>query len=246
LVVELFVKHVAQLCEDFFRAGNALKMGQFLWWAPAVNQKRAGKRMEDTQLVPVVLTLITPEELQQLAAGGSTRQLRPQVLARLLKEAHAQGGVLSASDLASFWCQAPGTVCGLIRQYEREQDELLPTAGAIFDLGCKTTHKRQIVQEHLKKKLTPEIAAKFSHSAASTDRYLRDFARIKLCFQRGMTVQEAAQATGISLRVAKEYEALTQEHFPELFAQPGQVDANPPAPPIPLERTDSQESIAPS
>ncbi len=41
--------------------------------------------METCRLVPVMVPLVTPEELQELADGVKLRELRPRIAARILK-----------------------------------------------------------------------------------------------------------------------------------------------------------------
>jgi hypothetical protein len=60
------------------RPGKRLRPYQTLVLAVDKNEKFGyGKRMERCQLVPVIVTLITPQELQELADGTALRELRP-------------------------------------------------------------------------------------------------------------------------------------------------------------------------
>ena len=56
-----------------------------------------------------------------------------------------------------------------VQQYQREQDEILPTRGNIHDIGPGITHKGIIVRKKLEKKSTSQIARETKHSPEAVD-----------------------------------------------------------------------------
>ena len=94
--------------------------------------------------MPVIVRLISPEELQELAEGAKLRELRPRVAARILKEAFDQGGVLPFSTVGLLTgLHSPSAVSEAVALfYEQNPGVVLRHSGTIFDLGRTLTHKR--------------------------------------------------------------------------------------------------------
>ncbi len=80
-LIERFIEILDQYRPDKMR----LLPGQVLWLAVATNEKCGyGKSMMRSRLVPVILTLISPEDLELMAEYRKTLQeLRPHIVARV-------------------------------------------------------------------------------------------------------------------------------------------------------------------
>ena len=103
IFAETMIDRILETIESFTRPAARLRPGQMLWMAvPDDGCKHTKKRMRDTPQVPVILDLVTDDELATLAAGEEYQSVRRQRQARLLKQARAQGGVLAQSDLAAI------------------------------------------------------------------------------------------------------------------------------------------------
>jgi len=88
-----------------------------LWVAVAKEEKaNYGKKMSSTRLVPVVLTVIDPSDVERRMKGESPSAFKSAILARVLKEAEAQGGVLSETDLAFILHLQRGRISQGVRQ----------------------------------------------------------------------------------------------------------------------------------
>ena len=63
-VTELFATQVEQLFQKFHRRRDRVGWGQIVWLAVATDDLPSyGKRIEDTQLVPVILDLVTRDDI---------------------------------------------------------------------------------------------------------------------------------------------------------------------------------------
>lgn len=95
---------------------NRLKPGQVFWNAlnkdtRAISTKRS--------YVPVVLSLITPEDIDRLSNGVPMSKIARSAIARMIKEAYDQGGILSSRDVGLLTLKDPSTVSSMRICYER-------------------------------------------------------------------------------------------------------------------------------
>lgn len=210
----LFVTEVMDLIETYYVPQDRLQPGQIVWYAvDKTDLPRDGKSMAHTRLVPVILTLVDREDIQALLQKVPLKQVRQQVIARLLREAEAQGGVLAQTDVGLLLSQHRSTVGNAIRAYEAEHQCTLPSRGTVHDLGRAVSHKGLIAKKaFLEAKQAPDVAWETDHSLTSTERYLLDLMRVYTSLKRhDMSIEQTAFATGMSLSLVKEYAALIDE-----------------------------------
>lgn len=213
-VRSLFVTEVLRLMDAYLTPAQRLQPGQVVWYAvDKTDLPRAKHSMAETRLLPVILTLVTRSDIQLLARGTSRLQVRQEIVARLLREAVAQGAVLAEIDLALLFSVNPSTVGSAIRAYERAHQCILPRRGTLHDLGPSVTHKGLIAKKaFLEAKQAPQVARETNHSLKSTERYLVDLMRVYISLQRrDLTVAETAFTTNLSISLVKEYAALIAE-----------------------------------
>jgi hypothetical protein len=213
-VRELFVAEVSRLAEQFFPPRERLRPGQTVWWA--VDKRDTPKDhhpLSQTRLVPVLLTLVAPEDIRALAQGASRTQVTEQVIVRIHREADVQGGVLAETDSALLLAHADGRISAHIRAYERRTGEVLPRRGTVHDLGPSVSHKALIARKVLcERKSTTQTASETHHTPDSVDRYLLDLMRCYVCLKRAQqSPAQTAFATGLSLSLVNEYAALIAE-----------------------------------
>jgi hypothetical protein len=227
-VRELFVAEVTRLIERYYPPRERMLPGQVLWWAVDKTDRPRGQRsMAETRLVPVVLTLVTLEDIRALAQGKGRTAVSQQAVARVHHEAEAQGGVLSETDTALLLAYHPAHISELIRAYEAQTGKVLPRRGTVHDLGKSVTHKGVIARKVLKeRKTTAQAARETNHTPESVDRYLLDLMRCYVCLKRAQqSPDQTAFATGLSVSLVKEYEALIDElelsdqNLPEVLAK---------------------------
>lgn len=210
----LFVTEIMQLLETYHVADQRLQPGQVLWYAvDKTDLPHDGQSMAETRLVPVILTLVTPQDIQRLVQGTSITQVRQHVFARMHREADAQGGVLAETDTSLLTAHHLNTVSQALLAYEHEHQCVIPRRGTVHDLGRSVSHKALIAKKAiLEAKQAPDVAWETAHSVSSTERYLLDLMRVYISLKRrGMTVEEAAFATSLSISLVKEYAALIDE-----------------------------------
>ena len=210
----LFVDEVVNLMDAYLTSADRLKPGQVVWYAvDKTDLPHDRHSMAETRLVPVVLTLVTRSDIQKLARGIPLSQVRQEIVARVLREADAQAGVLAETDVALLFCVSPGTISKAVLGYEKERQCILPRRGTVHDLGPSVTHKGVITRKsYLEAKQAPQIAWETNHSLECTERYLVDLMRVYISLKRrDMAVEEAAFTTGLSNSLVKEYADLIEE-----------------------------------
>ena len=76
-------------------------------------------------MTPVVLTLISKDDLEMKKAGYSDREIMETKIARLFKEAYEQGALLTHSDAAYLLHVSTGTVSKQTKAYMEKTGEIL-------------------------------------------------------------------------------------------------------------------------
>ncbi len=207
-VIGLFVDKLLQLVDTHTTSRHRLQPGQTLWLAVAADERPGYRKpMAQTRLTPVVLTLACPEDVAALRANEKRSEVLKRALVRVAKEAYAQDGVLSCTDLGLLFYRTPAYVAALIRQHETATGEIVPRRGSVHDLGRTVSHKAIICHKAFQEgKLTPEIARETAHSPEAVDHYILDFARVHFAVvQRGMTAEEAAFAIQRPVSIVQQY-----------------------------------------
>lgn len=214
-VIELLVKELKSIVEQYYPPITNLRMGQMLWFAVAKEEKvRYGESMKDLKLRPVVLSVVTYEDIQKRAESVPQKKIRKSVIARVLPEADKQGGTLSETDLSLILSSSLTTINKDITAYEREKNVVLPRRGTVHDLGRSTSHKQIICRKSaLDRKAAPDIARETYHSTSAVDRYLCDFERVRFCLKKGLSVGETAFTTQLSKSLVVEYAELIKELY---------------------------------
>lgn len=224
MIVDLFVDRLETMVKEFFPPVRYLKMGQILWFAVAREEKPAqGKSMATTKIVPVVLTLVSHNDMKSYRDSTPLPAIRRQVKARLCREAYQQGGVLSQVDLSLLTQSSLGTVSKHLRAYQEEHSCLLPYRGTVHDLGRSVTHKAKICRKRvLEKKSVTETAQETYHSPEAVSRYEINLNRVLFCLQRGLSVKETSFITKLSNNLVLEYQNIGLEI--EKAKQQGDLD----------------------
>lgn len=214
-VTELFATQVEQLFQKFHPSREQVGWGQIVWLAVAADDLPSyGKRIEDTQLVPVILDLVTRDDIDILLDGREWSDLREARITRLCEQAHAQGGLLSQADLGLLLTQSNSAISQAMRAKFRASPDakLLPSRGSLHDLGQTVSHKRSICYKRLvEKKSTSQVANETFHSPEAVEQYVQALRRVQLCHDQGLTIDDTSQATGMSVRLIKEYVNLITE-----------------------------------
>ena len=110
-------EEIVGLFESLSPEVKRLKPGQILWNALDLKTRGDSPRR---RYVPVVLSLITPEDVELLAQGQRMTRIAEKAVARMILEAHDQGGILSMRDIGLLLLKHPSQVSRLRKNYEKK------------------------------------------------------------------------------------------------------------------------------
>ena len=208
IAVEL-VNLFDSLCPETTR----LKPGQMLWNAldrhtRADSPKRRYK--------PVILTVVDKNDIEMFEKEKTIPEIRKQVVARMMKEAYKQNGLLSTRDLSLILTMGAQQLSNVRVEYEKQNQTVLPHTGSIQDMGSTVTHKKQIVHKHVVQKKDPKkVAYETNHSQMAVDRYIKDFYRVKTLVDDGKDIDYINLATNISKHVIIQYQQILDQYVKE-------------------------------
>jgi Protein of unknown function (DUF1670) len=218
-ISRLFAEKIDELYERFHPPRSKFKAGQVLWTGVAIDDPPSrNKRIEDTRLVPVVLDLVTAQDIEKIKAKGMRSQARLDKIVRLFHQAHEQGAVLGHADASLLLNMTVSRISTHVLGHERATGKLIPRRGTIHDMGRSVTHKAIICYKSLvEKKPTSQVAQETFHSPEDVEHYVQCFRRIQLCRDKGLSPEEIAHATGHSLSLVQEYlDLITEFRIPSL------------------------------
>ena len=180
-----------------------LKPGQMVWNAVSINTRAD---WANVRFVPVVLTMINEHDIEQLASGVRMSEIAKQGIARITKEAYEQGALLSMRDIGLLTWRYSGAISRYRKQYEKEHNVTLPHPGSLQDMGSCVSHKSMIIKKvEIDKKDPLTVAQETNHSPWAVDRYIKDFNRVRMCYQDGKDTEFISLATGLNKLVVNEY-----------------------------------------
>ncbi len=210
-VIELIVNDLLKIVNEHQLPLSKVKKGQIAWQAVAKDETSSyGKSMSDTRTIPVILTLVSDDDINMRINGTSITQIRKNVTERIMKETDEQGGTLSQPDIALLLAISRASVGKYIHEIQEEKGTTLPYRGTIHDMGPTVTHKREIVRLKLQKMSTPEIARRTNHSEEAVDRYINDYERVTRISDIFEPI-DIAFITTLSVSLVSEYLDLKKE-----------------------------------
>jgi hypothetical protein len=191
-----------------------LQPGQILWNAL---DKRTRGDSPHRRFVPVVLSLVTPQDIDQLALGQSAVVFAENAIARMIREAYAQGGVLSMRDISLLTLRTPSAVSHARKNYETRHQTVLPHTGVLHDMGSCITHKGIILKKIVLEKKDPTVAAReCNHTQAAVDSYLNAYNRVKMIYESNQDPTFIHKVTGIAKHVVKQYMEIVKLEMEQL------------------------------
>jgi hypothetical protein len=210
-------ENIADALIDLFNSlcpeSSRLKPGQIVWNAL---DKRTRADSEKRRYKPVILSLVTDDEVSMFEKGTSISMIRKNVMARMIKEAFQQGAVLSTRDLSLLLVSSAPHLSQLRIEYEKVNKTILPHTGVIHDMGTTLTHKRIIVYKHVVEKKDPSIVAReTNHSQMAVDKYLKDFSRVKTLVNDDKDINFIHHTTNIARPVIKQYLQIINNYVKE-------------------------------
>ena len=182
---------------------SRVKPGQILW--NALDQNTRGDSAK-RKYVPVILTVISEKDVQLLIEGVHMSKIAENAVARMIREAYSQGGILSSRDLGLITLRHPTTSSAIRKRFEEHHGCTLPHTGALHDMGSTVSHKTIIVRKVILEKKDPAaVARETNHSQAAVDRYLKDYHRVKMLHRLNYDVGFINLSTQIAKHVIVQY-----------------------------------------
>jgi len=189
---------------------DKLKHGQMLWNALDKNTRGDSR---NRKYKSVVLSVVTDEDVALFEQGKSIREIRKQIIARIMKEAYQQDGILSTRDVGLILATDASAISQARIDYETEHQTVLPHPGVLHDMGSTITHKRMIVHKYVaEKKATNIIALETNHSQRAVDHYIRDYNRVKILLDDHKDLEFIHLATKIAKPVISQYQAIFNQY----------------------------------
>lgn len=187
------------ICPEISR----LKPGQLIWLALDKNTRATSP---NKKFVPVILTIVSENDIKQLTNGVSHREIIKEAKARMYREAYAQGGIMSSRDIALVSLTSSERISQWRINYEKENNTVLPHTGALHDMGSTITHKNAILRKIIIEKKDPAQAARETcHSQKAVDHYLKDYYRVKTLWIENKDLDFIHHVTGLAKNVVKQY-----------------------------------------
>lgn len=207
LIADVLIDRLLAIVDEFSVTADRLQPYQTMVIGVDRREKFGyGTSIANVKLKPAIVSLITPEEIQELAEGTPLRELQPRIAARILEEAYAQDSVLTFSIVGLLFGLSQRTISRWIKRYkESHPDEVLHHAGVVFDLGRTQTHKGPVLMLHYQGLLTQEIARRTNHEPHRVDKYLKDHQRIVAAHEAGHTFDQICLLTGLSPSLVREH-----------------------------------------
>lgn len=210
-------ENIADALIDLFNSicpeSSRLKPGQIVWNAL---DKRTRADSEKRRYKPVILSLVTDDEVSMFEKGTTTSTIRKSVMARMIREAYEQEAVLSTRDLSLLLVSSASYLSHLRIEYEKEYRTVLPHTGVIHDMGTTLTHKNIIIYKHVVEKKDPTVVAReTNHSQNAVDKYLKDFNRVKTLVNDNKDINFIHHTTNIARPVIKQYLQIINNYVKE-------------------------------
>jgi hypothetical protein len=211
-IQDMFIEDLLKEFNKHLKEGWRLDAGQTVWWAAHKDETPGrNKTIENTRMVPVILTIASQDDLKLRLDGYSAREIRRHRLARMFREAYEQSGVLNQADVSQLIGVSTGTVGKDIQEFQLENGEVLPYRGTIHDMGPTLTHKKIILHQFLRNIPTPEIARRTSHSEEACDRYIKGFKKVRKLYEDGMLAENIAAELEMSKSLVRAYIEIIEE-----------------------------------
>lgn len=241
-VLQMIAGDIVELHKEFYPEVEKQPLGSIVWRTTGVTAKKPsyGTRVEDYEVKTVILPLITGEDVEMRIRSFYSHEEKNEnykkqqerdiaVMARLVKSAYEQGGLLSGAELSVLLNRSLTTIGRYMRLYHESHKDILPTKGMILDQGSKPTHKAAIIDLYEQGYPEVDIARLSNHQLESTGRYIRNYKRVKLLLEKGFSLMEMVRITGMGRSTIIQYRELVYRYHSQLRSEkvtsPGDDDA---------------------
>jgi hypothetical protein len=187
-----------------------LRPGQCVWNAVSITTRPDNPKC---RLVPVILTLVDSSDVEQLARGTRMSVIAGQSIARICREAFEQGALLSMRDIGLLVWRSIANISPIRKKWEADQKTILPHVGTIQDFGTCISHKTSIIRKVVYEGKDPRRTAdETKHSQRAVDRYLKDFHRVRICYEHNPDIAFVTRTTGLSKHLVHQYVSIIKEN----------------------------------
>src|SRR5262249_30267383 len=119
-ISRLFAEKIDELYERFHPPRSIFKAGQGLWTGVAIDDPPChNKRIEDTRLVPIILDLVTAQDIEKVKAKGMRSERSLDKIVRLFQQAYEQGAVLGHADVSLLLNMTVSRISTHVLDHER-------------------------------------------------------------------------------------------------------------------------------
>jgi hypothetical protein len=213
IIMENIADALIDLFDSLCPEASRLKPGQMIWNAL---DRHTRADSPHRRYKPVILTVVDKTDIEMFENELPVSRIRANVMARIMKEAFQQGGLLSTRDISLILCDKACNLSSVRIRYEKENHTALPHTGSIQDMGSTLTHKVQIVYKHVVQGKDPVIVAReTNHSQLAVDRYIKDYHRVKTLTDDGKNIDYINQATNIAKHVITQYQQILKQYVKE-------------------------------
>lgn len=210
VIRQKMAEKIVDLVDQQLPAKEYLRPGQCVWNAVSIATRPDSP---NCRFVPVVLTLVDSSDVEQLARGIPMSVIARQSIARICREAFEQGALLSMRDIGLLVWRSNANISVIRKQWEASQNTPLPHVGTIQDFGTCISHKTAIIRKVVYEGKDPRRAAdETKHSQRAVDRYLKDFHRVKTCYDHMPDIEFITRTTGLSRHLVNQYVGIIKEN----------------------------------
>ena len=212
-ICKLCAEMIMEVVNNNIRSKDHVHHGQIVWTAVSIDRPPGiNKKMEDTELVTVVLDASIAEDIQSRIDRVPPAQWRLRKAIRMCRQAYEQGGLLTNHDLSEILNIADSCIGSLLANHERQTKTLIPRRGTLHDIGSGLSHKWIICHKrYVEGKSAYRIARDTYHSLEAVDRYLGQFDRVRHCLQQGLNTIEIAHILNCGVSLVEAYRQIDNE-----------------------------------
>jgi len=210
VIRQKMAEKIVDLVDQQLPPKDFLRPGQCVWNAVSITTRPDSPKC---RLVPVILTLVDSSDTEQLARGTHMPVIAGQSIARICREAFEQGALLSMRDIGLLVWRSYATISSIRGKWEADQKTTLPHVGTIQDFGSCISHKTSIIRKVVYEGKDPRRAAdETKHSQRAVDRYLKDFHRVRICYEHSPDIEFVTRTTGLSKHLVTQYVSIIKEN----------------------------------
>jgi hypothetical protein len=210
VIRQKMAERIVDLVDQQLPRKDYLRPGQCVWNAVSIATRPDSP---NCRLVPVILTLVDSSDVAQLAGGIRMSVIARNSMARICREAFEQGALLSMRDIGLMVWRANCSISAIRKKWEADQKTTLPHVGTLQDFGSCISHKTAIVRKVVYEGKDPRRAAdETKHSQRAVDRYLKDFHRVRTCYEHTPDIEFITRTTGMSKHLVNQYVGIIKEH----------------------------------